>query len=456
MPINNNKNKQISIIGCGIFILSGLFQSSYADDLIEKAKWDSDRGRITISGTGDRSHTVKVYSAADSSLIGDDGVGRRGDWRVRESKLSSVPCRVKAEQSDGSIDERAVANAPADCDAVVVVQPPVNPTLETPVEPSISPLSGDFTILAANDLGMHCADQDFRIFSILPPYNVLNAQVLKKGSEPQMMSPADGVHVTYKAANSNYFSDFNNPKALPDPLASITRTSLNSQINFKNNFWETVTGASVSPTGIDKIGFIAYAPLYPPNVLNLFPSTPDLGLPAPDIEKLWLLGMGLHAEQSAMPGLNNKPQKFHGYIENYPFFTKFSDKGFPTLGYIVNNFKRYTAEGVPISSIDDRGRVNPYPLMTIEARDTNNNVLASVDTVVPVASEADCQQCHVSQPVCELDTSTTLTCNDLPGFNYDVAFIETKEQAELVIGANAQQKVINSAKLNIPVINESA
>ncbi|MCU7955466.1 MAG: carboxypeptidase regulatory-like domain-containing protein, partial [gamma proteobacterium symbiont of Bathyaustriella thionipta] len=58
--------------------------------------------------------------------------------------------------------------------------------------------AANFTILAANDLGMHCADQDFRIFSILPPYNVLNAQVLMKGSKPQIMSPDDGIHVTYK------------------------------------------------------------------------------------------------------------------------------------------------------------------------------------------------------------------------------------------------------------------
>ncbi|MBT4078554.1 MAG: hypothetical protein HOE78_18410, partial [Gammaproteobacteria bacterium] len=46
------------------------------------------------------------------------------------------------------------------------------------------PTASNFTILAANDLGMHCADQDFRVFSILPPYNVMNAQVLRKGAEP--------------------------------------------------------------------------------------------------------------------------------------------------------------------------------------------------------------------------------------------------------------------------------
>lgn len=33
-------------------------------------------------------------------------------------------------------------------------------------------------VLAANDLGMHCMDREFSIFSILPPFNVLNAQVI--------------------------------------------------------------------------------------------------------------------------------------------------------------------------------------------------------------------------------------------------------------------------------------
>lgn len=55
-----------------------------------------------------------------------------------------------------------------------------------------------YTVLAANDLGMYCADQDFRIFSILPPYNVLNAQVLLKGRKPELMRPENGIQVTYQ------------------------------------------------------------------------------------------------------------------------------------------------------------------------------------------------------------------------------------------------------------------
>lgn len=47
-------------------------------------------------------------------------------------------------------------------------QPPKPPAAETAI------------VLAANDLGMHCMDQEFSVFSILPPFNVVNAQVVRQ------------------------------------------------------------------------------------------------------------------------------------------------------------------------------------------------------------------------------------------------------------------------------------
>lgn len=434
MYCNHKKNYiPAGIIG---LILLLFFSSSFASDrehdsdspfIIEEAVWDGEKSRITIKGKGQNRLTVTAYNAATNAVIGSDKIDDE-KWRVRDYDLASVPCRVKAVQSDGQMAETRVKEAPGNCDN----------------GDNGGGMAGQFTILAANDLGMHCADQDFRIFSILPPYNVVNAQVLRKGREPQMMSPADGIHVTYRAVNSNYFDDLTDPNRLPDATDSLSSTGYNLPGIFKNNFWETVAAGLESPTGIDKIGWIAYEALYPPGILALFPSTPDLGLPAPDVEKLYLLGLGLHAEQAAMPGLANVPQPFHGYVENFPFFINFP------FGYTVNNFKRYTAEGVPISSIDDSGRSNPYPLMRIEARDANDKVLASVDAVLPVASEADCAICHVSQEVCSIDATKTLVCDDIANTKYsDVGLIETKDQALDVIGATKEQQVINSAKINI-------
>ena len=402
---------------------------------IEEAVWDEDDEKLKIKGKGDDDQLVTVTNAASDKVIGTDEVDDE-KWRVREKEPSSVPCRVKAVQQDGQSDEIEVEDAPSDCDGGTGGGGGGG----TP------PTASNFTILAANDLGMHCADQDFRVFSILPPYNVMNAQVLRKGAEPQLMSPADGIHVTYQAVASNYFEDLTDPNRLPDLTDSITATGGNLPGVFKNNFWNI--DVTASSTGVDKIGFKAYENLYPPGILAKFSSENDVGLPAPDVAHYYLLsspgdptGRELIAEQSAMPGvLTNEPQPFHGYVENFPFFVDFP------FGYTVNNFKRYTAEGFPISSIDDKGYSNPYPLLRVEARDELNNVLASVDAVAPVASEADCAICHASQDVCDLQTEG-LTCLNIPAFNLpDVDYIE---DASVVIGDTPEQQVINSAKTNI-------
>jgi len=299
----------------------------------------------------------------------------------------------------------------------------------------------DYTVLAFNDLGMHCADQDYRIFSILPPYNVLNAQVLKKGRTPQMLTPVDGVSVSYQAIASNYFSDLSDPARVPDALDSITSSGLNQTGLFKSNFWDV---SQPSSTGIDRLGFVAYEKLFPVTILSQFPATDDIGLPAPDLAELYFGGRTLQAEQSAMPGLENTPQPFNNYVTDLPFFIDFA------FGYRVNNFNRYTAEGIPMATIDDQGRSNPYPLLRVEARDRADNVLASVDTVVPTAAEADCAICHASQPVCSIDSTNTLVCDDIAHAKYaGVSFVETGLQALAMIGATNQQKVINSAKTNI-------
>jgi hypothetical protein len=62
------------------------------------------------------------------------------------------------------------------------------------------PKTVSYVVLAANDLGMHCMDREFSIFSILPPFNVINAQVighLTDGS-PVLLGGGD-VDVRYNA-----------------------------------------------------------------------------------------------------------------------------------------------------------------------------------------------------------------------------------------------------------------
>ena len=56
------------------------------------------------------------------------------------------------------------------------------------------------TVLAFNDLGMHCMDREFSVFSILPPFNVVHSQVVLRDADgkPYLADDID-VEVFYDA-----------------------------------------------------------------------------------------------------------------------------------------------------------------------------------------------------------------------------------------------------------------
>ena len=89
------------------------------------------------------------------------------------------------------------------------------------------PSNANYTLLAWNDLGMHCMDgKDFSVFSILPPYNNLNAQlIIKDGTTNKHV--VSGVTITYTAAAS-LDNKYN------------TTSMLTNANNPKTNFWDYV------------------------------------------------------------------------------------------------------------------------------------------------------------------------------------------------------------------------
>lgn len=76
-----------------------------------------------------------------------------------------------------------------------------------------------YTVVGWNNLGMHCTYADYSVFSILPPYNVLNAQVI--GPDGAVVTNGATVRVTYQA--------------VADPAGSMNTTSKG-----KTNFWQFV------------------------------------------------------------------------------------------------------------------------------------------------------------------------------------------------------------------------
>lgn len=72
------------------------------------------------------------------------------------------------------------------------------------------------TLLAWNDLGMHCMDGDYSVFSILPPYNNLHAQLIDSSNNKLVTS---GVTLTFES--------------MADADGSV-----NSISSTKTNFWQ--------------------------------------------------------------------------------------------------------------------------------------------------------------------------------------------------------------------------
>ena len=72
------------------------------------------------------------------------------------------------------------------------------------------------TIVGWNNLGMHCMDSDYSVFTVLPPYNTIEAQLIVDG---KLVTNGAGYTVTYEA--------------LPDLTGSMNTTSIG-----KGNFYD--------------------------------------------------------------------------------------------------------------------------------------------------------------------------------------------------------------------------
>lgn len=110
-------------------------------------------------------------------------------------------------------------------------------------------LAANYQLLGWNNLGMHCMDSDYSVFSILPPYNTIQAQLIVGG---KLVTNGTGSWVSYQA--------------VADPDGSINRSS------------------------VGKGNWLEFAPLLYGNVAA------DQGLPFPGPDSFW------------MPGSSNLPQ----------------------------------------------------------------------------------------------------------------------------------------------------
>ena len=69
----------------------------------------------------------------------------------------------------------------------------------------VSITTGEYVVLAWNDLGMHCLNPTYDQLIILPPYNTLWAQVIERGNPPRVVT--NGIEVSYAIVNNTSSAD---------------------------------------------------------------------------------------------------------------------------------------------------------------------------------------------------------------------------------------------------------
>ncbi|MEN6438674.1 MAG: hypothetical protein ABFD97_08825 [Syntrophobacter sp.] len=67
---------------------------------------------------------------------------------------------------------------------------------------SVQSRNNAYVVLAWNNLGMHCYNPDFKDLAVLPPFNVLWAQVYKVGDPPQAVT--SGITLQYQIVDNTY------------------------------------------------------------------------------------------------------------------------------------------------------------------------------------------------------------------------------------------------------------
>ncbi|MGB9712291.1 MAG: hypothetical protein ACP5J5_00775 [Dissulfurimicrobium sp.] len=146
---------------------------------------------------------------------------------------------------------------------------------------SSSTTSSNYVVFATNDLGMHCACPGADTFLLLPPFNTLRAQVIRRGDDPEVITDPNQITVTYSILENTdaslkadpYFQSWinNSPKIFPgfQPIRADGRiqgltgaTLSGNMVPMPGGYWE-VAGIPAYPA-LDPNG-VMIDPLGGPN-----------------------------------------------------------------------------------------------------------------------------------------------------------------------------------------------
>lgn len=124
--------------------------------------------------------------------FGADGKVLFGQRQATVSNWSDQLIEVVAPKGQGAKNVRVKSKPGGKSNALVFAYPKKQGG-GTP-----KPVASAVKVFANNNLGMHCVDKSFEVLSLLPPFNVVNAQVVgQDGSGNPVLLGADKVYLRY-------------------------------------------------------------------------------------------------------------------------------------------------------------------------------------------------------------------------------------------------------------------
>ncbi|WP_367154171.1 PKD domain-containing protein [Methylomonas sp. HYX-M1] len=391
----------------------GIASPSQDLEIVAGQTVDFTAGSISV---GKKSKKTAAAAAA-ATYAWSFGDGSQDGSGTSASHTYTIPGRYKVTLS-GWLDEQSVKDA-----LVVSVIPPTgsNPYPKVAEQPAPQPASGmpgadgsndtdAYVVMPFEDTGMQGGSQVTLPFNSLNPYNALNAQVLKKVPRKPIIVSSDQVGVFYSAASN--------------PLDPLGANSINS--TSQNLFADQTAGANFDPD--TTLCVWSCLPTYNSDG-SLKTAGKETKLIAGHDYQDAVLAKSEFWDRSYQPwdkqtGAANPVQYGQAGIDGHnrvtfngvQAMTK-PDQGIAghvdggtgkrAMPGIADPYKRndpqtfdyssdqsaFVAQNIPASDIDDQGRVNPYPLMRVEAKVGGQRV-AAADAVYTTASETRCRECH--------------------------------------------------------------
>lgn len=213
-------------------------------------------------------------------------------------------------------------------------------------------------------------------------FNSLKAQVFRKGIRPRNLSD-EAVAMQYRATSNPH-----------DPVGSqsINSTSQNWPLSPDIHEPSQLAQASIQKTDMWERYFVPMeqqAPDFAPwSLLSLTPFDPWGTIVPPD--------EGLRIAKELPPPFSPYPAPTGEQGRYMPGrdapFTANDPQGF---GAYWARQQWHTARAIPLTDIDDAGRVNPYPLLRVEAVEKQTGqTLAATETVLTKGKDVHCRGCH--------------------------------------------------------------